>query len=216
MNRIYLVDHHPIVRFGLTVLIGAEKNLVVCAETDSARHALSEIPRVRPDLVILEMALPDMSGLELMKELQALVPELPLLAFSDHDEMLYAERAIKAGALGYVRKTAPNATILDAIRQTLAGNVFFNQTVTNHLLRSMAGRTNGHREIKLEALTDREIEVFELIGLGKSTHTIADQLCICLRTVEAHRTHIREKLALTTAAEVIRHAVMWVESEIDA
>lgn len=213
-HRLFLVDHHPIVRMGLAALIADHPRLELCGETRSGREALHLIGSARPSLVIADIALPDMNGLELVKELQVLHPQLPILIFSAHDEMLYAERVIKAGGRGYLPKHADFETIEHAIMHTAAGNVFLSQTMANQLLRSIA--INGHRpeNPKLESLSDRELEVYELIGRGKSTHEIADQLCICVRTVEAHRTHIREKLKLANAADVIRNAVLWVESDI--
>jgi DNA-binding NarL/FixJ family response regulator len=213
VKRIFLVDNHPVSRLGLATLIGRQPDLEICGEFERAREAVRAIFEFKPDLTVTDISLPDMNGLELIKELQALCPDLPVLAFSVHDEMLYAERVIKAGGRGYLMKNAPLDQIQTAIHETLRGNIYLSHAVSNHLLRSLAN--NGNRSVhpELEVLTDRELEIFELIGKGRSTHDVAEQLCICLRTVEAHRTHIREKLRLPTASDVIRHAVLWVEAQ---
>ncbi|MEX2579909.1 MAG: response regulator transcription factor [Verrucomicrobiales bacterium] len=215
MHRVYLIDQHPVVRLGLAALMKDSSNFEICGECDSARKALQIVPDVRPGLVVTNIMLPDMNGLELIKELQALCPDVPVLVFSDRDEMLYAERVVKAGGKGYISKEASPEAIVEAMSQTAKGNIFLTAAVTNHLLLSLSGNGNRNRRRNLEQLSDRELEVYELIGRGKGTHDIADQLCICIRTVEAHRTHIREKLGLPNAADVIRHAVMWVEAKTE-
>jgi DNA-binding NarL/FixJ family response regulator len=193
-------------------MLEARPGFEICAEFSAAREAIDAIPGLNPDLVVTEIALPDISGLELIKELQARCSGVRVLVFSAQDEMLYAERVIRAGGCGYLMKHTAVAVTVRAIEHVLGGNVHLSQKMSNHMLGSLAGNGHSRPMPHLNLLTDRELEVFDLIGRGRNTHEISDQLCICLRTVEAHRTHIREKLQLGTAADVIRHAVLWVES----
>lgn len=214
MFRIFLIDSHPLLRLGLRTLFAGQPDMEVCGETEVAREALAFLSELRPDLVVADIALPGMSGLELIRELQALCPQLPVMVFSDHDEALYAERVIKAGGRGFVPKSAAEDVVLDAVRQITSGRIYLTRAMTDRLLRSMAvGGRNGNSH--LEVLSDRELEVFELIGRGKGTHDIADLLCISIHTVETHRTNAREKLQLPNVADLIRHAVMWVESGVN-
>lgn len=213
MKRILIVDDHPLLREGLERLISAEPGLEVCGMAGSVSEALARVEKETPDLIITDLTLPGRNGLELIKDLGATHPSLPILVLSMHDELMYAERVLRAGGKGYVMKDAPPDRLLEAIRIVLAGGVFASPNVTTHVLRSI---TASHGSAKpgnfpLERLTDREMEVFELIGQAKSNHEIASRLGISPRTLDAHRAHIREKLGLADGSELTRHAIRWVE-----
>ena len=213
MSKILIVDDHPVVRGGLQSIIDGRDGLAVCGTAGSVQEALARVEATRPDLVLTDLGLPGRNGIELIKDLRTLHPELPVLVMSMHDELIYAERVLRAGGRGYVAKEAPAELLLQAIRRVLDGGVFVSELVTNHFLHGLSGNSGRKTSFPIQRLTDRELEVFEHIGRGKSTHDIADQLGISPRTVDAHRTHIREKLGLGDGNELIRFAVRWVESE---
>lgn len=213
MSKILIVDDHPVVRGGLQSIIDGREGLTVCGTAGSVQEALAQVEATRPDLVLTDLGLPGRNGIELIKDLRTLHPELPVLVMSMHDELIYAERVLRAGGRGYVAKEAPAELLLQAIRRVLEGGVFVSELVTNHFLHGLSGNHGQKTSFPIQRLTDRELEVFEHIGRGKSTHDIADQLGISPRTVDAHRTHIREKLGLGDGNELIRFAVRWVESE---
>jgi DNA-binding NarL/FixJ family response regulator len=211
-RKILLVDDHPLLLEGLARLISAEAGLGVCGMAGSVRDALALVESLKPDLVITDLTLPGRNGLEFIKDLAATHPEIPVIVLSMHDEMIYAERVLRAGGRGYVMKDTPPARLLEAIRIVLGGGVFASQTVTNHFLKALANHKAASRPgFPMECLTDREMEVFELIGHAKSNHEIATQLGISPRTLDAHRAHIREKLGLTDSNELTRHAIRWIE-----
>jgi DNA-binding NarL/FixJ family response regulator len=211
-RKILLVDDHPLLLEGLEKLITAEPGLGVCGMAGDVQEALAMVESMRPDLIVTDLTLPGRNGLELIKDLAALHPEIPIIVLSMHDEMVYAERVLRAGGRGYVMKDSPPAELLEAIRVVMAGGIFASQKVTNNLLRTIAsGRIPRHPGFPLECLTDREMEVFELIGQAKSNHEIAAQLGISPRTLDAHRAHIREKLGLCDSNELTRHAIRWTE-----
>ncbi len=213
MHRILIADDHPVVREGLAYLLGQQPDFEVCGKAATVAEALRTVTKSNPDLVVTDLTFPGRSGLELIKDLRVLKPDLPVIAMSLHDEMIYAERVFRAGGKGYLMKETAPGLIVEAIRRVLSGGVYASQAVTDHLLYSMAGdRPDKPPKFPLKRLSDRELEVFELIGHGKSTSEIADKLHISARTVDAHRGHIREKLGLPDSAEVTRYAVRWVES----
>jgi DNA-binding NarL/FixJ family response regulator len=213
MKRIIIVDDHPLLREGLARVIGSEDDLTVCGMAGSVAEALRLVELNPPDLVLTDLILPGRNGLELIKDLRAIHPELPVVVLSMHDEMIYAERCLAAGARGYVMKEAAAEHLLDAIRTVLAGGIFASQAVTEHFLLSLS---NPHARSKaclpIKRLTDREIEIFELIGAGKGNQEIADMLGISCRTIDAHRSHIREKLGIVDGNELTRYAIRWVEA----
>ncbi|MDP3850351.1 MAG: response regulator transcription factor [Luteolibacter sp.] len=212
ISKILLVDDHPLLREGLGRLITAETGLSICGMAGSVQEALAHMDSDLPDLIITDLTLPGRNGLELIKDLGATHPEIPIIVLSMHDEMVYAERVLRAGGRGYVMKDTPPDRLLEAIRVVLAGGIFASQTVTDHLLRTLSSGKNPTKPgYPLECLTDREMEVFELIGHAKSNHEIASQLGISPRTLDAHRAHIREKLGLADSNELTRHAIRWVE-----
>lgn len=208
MHRIFVVDDHPMLRGGLKHSISVEPEWTVCGEAATAAEAQVSVPHVQPDLVIMDITLPDKSGLELIKDLQALCPHIPVLVYSMHDEMLYAERVVRAGARGYLMKGASAEEFLRAMTEVLRGSLYLSDRVAGHILNRL-GR--GNSRSGLSSLTDRELEVFELIGRGVPIPQIGDTLHISPRTVDAHRTNIRLKLGLPDAAAVMREAVVWVE-----
>lgn len=210
MKNIYLVDDHPMLREGLLRLIGHKPEWRVCGESESASDAMESICELAPDLVMMDITLPDKSGLELIKDLQSLSPGLNILVFSMHDEMLYAERAIRAGAKGYLMKGATTEKLMEAIERVLSGGIYLSNNVSNQILQGLSGN-RGPEQFGLERLTDRELEVFELIGRGISTAQISDQLHISPKTVDAHRFNLKTKLSLPDAPALIREAILWVE-----
>lgn len=186
--------------------------MMVCGTAGSAQEALSMVETEKPNLVITDLKLPGRNGLELIKDLGATHPEIPTIVLSMHDELFYAERVLRAGGRGYVMKDAAPDYLLKAIRTVLDGGVFASPTVTTHFLQTLSpGKPQSKPSFPLERLTDREMEVFELIGNAKSNHDIACRLGISPRTLDAHRAHIREKLGLGDGNELTRYAIRWVE-----
>lgn len=212
MSRIFVVDDHPVLRGGLCHLIHAEDDLEVCGEASSAAGALAAIPKLNPDLVLMDITLPDKSGLELIKELLAIRPETATLVFSMHDEMLYAERVVRAGGRGYLSKDCDSSQLLHAIREVLRGSLSLSEKVSVHILNRMSVGPKREAAFGPALLTDRELEIFQFLGRGLSSPQIAGLLHISSRTVDAHRNNIRLKLALPDAAAVMREAVIWVEN----
>src|SRR6185312_14354778 len=212
-KRILIVDDHPMMRQGLAQLIGAENDLAICGEAENAEQALDAIKPLKPDLVLADISLPGKNGLELIKDFQAIQPELPVLVISMHDESLYAERVLRAGGRGYIMKQEGGKKLMDAIRQVLEGKIYVSQKMSADILEMFSGRRSGGESSPVEKLTDREFEVFQLIGQGKATRDIAAQLHLSMKTVDVHRTNIKGKLKLKSAAELIRFAVRWTESE---
>ncbi len=211
-QRIFLVDDHPILRNGLTQIIACEPDMEVCGEAESARAAVALIARARPDLVLIDISLRDVNGIELTKELHHRFPSLCLVVLSMHEESLYAERALRAGARGYVMKDANATALLEAMRKALAGGIGISEAMSTRLLNRCTGTArNEGRAFGIDTLSDRELEVFECIGRGLTTRAIAAQLGISAKTVETHRTHVRHKLQARSAAELMHLAARWLE-----
>lgn len=213
-KKILLVDDHPVVRKGLSGIIEDEEGLTVCGAAGSVQEALAAIEITVPDLVLTDLGLPGRNGMELIKDLRTLHAELPVLVMSMHDELIYAERILRAGGRGYIMKEAPADVLIEAIRRILNGGVFVSETVNDHFLAGMSGGHPRTPSFPLQRLTDRELEVFELLGRGDGNHEIARQLSISPRTVDAHRAHIREKLGIGDGNALTRYAVRWVESSV--
>jgi len=211
-KRILIVDDHPVVREGLTQQINRERDLVVCAEASTASQALGLLERERPDLVLADINLPGRSGLELIRDIHARWPQLPVLVLSIHDESVFAERVLRAGGQGYVSKQSGAERLAAAIRQVLNGQIFVSDTVSTRLLGGLSGKSSARVASPMERLTDRELEVFTLIGRARETKEIARRLGMSCKTVEAHRGAIKRKLKLKTGPELTRHAVLWVEA----
>ena len=213
-QRIFLVDDHPITREGLARLINHERDLEVCGQANTAAKAVTDIEPLKPDLVVVDVSLTTgASGLELIKDLVARHPRLRMLALSTHDEALYAERALRAGAKGYVMKQEPTEKVMAAIRQVLAGGIFLSDAMKDRLLRKITQSGSAPSASEIERLSDRELEVYRLIGQGRGTRQIANELHLSMSTVETYRTHIKEKLHLSSASELVRRAVEWVHSQ---
>lgn len=209
-RSILVVDDHPMMRQGLAQLINHEPDLTVCCEADTAERALEIIAETKPDLVLADVTLPGKSGLELIKDLRALEPGLPVLVISMHDESVYAERVLRAGARGYIMKQEGGKKLMQAIRQVLGGQIYVSEKMSAEILEMFSGR-RSHSRSPVGNLTDREFEIFQVIGQGRSTREIAQQLHLSVKTVEVHRLNIKSKLKLATATELIRYAVRWVE-----
>jgi DNA-binding NarL/FixJ family response regulator len=212
-RRVLLVDDHPIMREGLRQLINHESGLVVCGESSDANEAMSLVRTAKPDLVLADISLPGKSGLEMIKDLKVQHPDLPVLVLSMHDETLYAERVLRAGARGYIMKQEGGRKLILAIEHVLAGQIFVSERMSAKILEIFSGRRGKATSSPVELLTDREFDVFQLIGRGLSTAKIAEQLHLSVKTIEVHRLHIKDKLKLKTAPELIRFAVRWIESE---
>jgi DNA-binding NarL/FixJ family response regulator len=212
-KRILLVDDHPFMRAGLGQLIDRQPDMVVGGEAGNPVEAFQQLARTPPDLVLTDLTMPGRSGLEFIKDLRAAHADVAILVISMHDEGVYAERVLRAGARGYIMKEAGGENLLAAIRQVLRGEVYVSPRMSARILNALsAGRPRGSHS-PIEQLTDREFEVFQLIGQGRSTRDIATQLHLSPKTVDVHRSHIKEKLALRDTTALIRHAVRWVETQ---
>jgi DNA-binding NarL/FixJ family response regulator len=211
-KRILIVDDHPMMRQGLAQLINHEPDLAVGWEADNAGQALETISAHKPDLVLADISLPDKNGLELVKDIQSLSPGTLILMVSMHDETLYAERVLRAGARGYIMKQEGGKKLMAAIRQVLGGQVYVSEKMAAKILESLSGRRSGNAS-PIEKLSDREFEVFQLIGQGMRTRDIAEHLHLSVKTVEVHRANIKGKLKLTSATDLVRQAVRWAEAQ---
>lgn len=214
MHQVLIVDDHPLVRKGLTVSFEDTLGFEVCGRAATAEDALDHLDRCEPDLLVLDLSLPGMSGLELMKQLRDPYPDLRTLVVSRHDENLYAERVLRAGGQGYVMKLEASEVIIEAARTILDGGVYLSDPINNRLLKNLAeGETDPISESPVESLSDRELEVFELTGQGLTTRDMADRLHVSVKTIESYRARIKEKMDLDNASELMRHAVQWVHEE---
>ena len=213
-RRVFLVDDHPLVREWLTNLINQQPDLEVCGEAENVADALRGIASTNPELAVIDITLNAASGLELIKDIRIQHPSVATIVLSMHEEELYAERAMRAGARGYVRKRETSKNILAAIRRVLEGGIYVSEKLSNAMaLKFLEGKEAvGVASSRIEQLSDRELEVFRLLGQGLSTSQIAQQLHISLKTVQAHCVRAKEKLSLTTAAELVREAILWEES----
>jgi len=213
MTRILIVDNHPMMRKGLAQLIGQQPDMMVCGEAGDASEALEKVRLLQPTLVLAEITLPGRNGLELIKDIQSLEGRAAVLVISMHDESFYAERVLRAGGRGYVMKRESGKKTLEAIRRVSAGQIFVSEKMSARILEIFSGRRLKAGKSTVENLTDREFEVFQLIGQGMGTQELARELRISTKTIEVHRANIKAKLQIKTMAELIRHAVRWVESE---
>jgi DNA-binding NarL/FixJ family response regulator len=212
-RRIFLVDDHPVLRDGLRRLLEAESDLQVCGEADSARKAFDRIEVTSPELVIVDISLPGPSGIELIKGLKARLPNLRILVLSMHDEALYAERALRAGAKGYVMKQAPTEYLLTAVRRVLKNEIYLSQSLSSQFLGAFVSQKSIPGPI-LKNLSDREFEIVRLIGKGFTTREVARELGISGKTVESHRGNIRRKLNLRSGSELVRFALSHAEDRV--
>lgn len=209
-SNIFLVDDHPIVRQGLALLINREADLVVCGDAEEAGSALQRIEELKPDLAVVDISLNGPDGLELLKNLRARHPNLPVLILSMLDESLYAERALRDGASGYIMKQEATERVLVAIRRILGGEIYLSDRVASRMLhRFVGGNQEGPPRSPVADLTDRELEVFRLIGEGHGTRQIAEELHLSVKTVESYQAHIKDKLSLKNARELVQRAIQW-------
>ncbi|MFO1487650.1 MAG: response regulator transcription factor [Verrucomicrobiota bacterium] len=212
-KKILIVDDHPMMRQGLAQLINNEPDLSVTWEADNAGQAIDVVSRNQPDLIIADISLPDKNGLELIKDILALSAKALILVVSMHDETLYAERVLRAGGRGYLMKQEGGKKLMEAIRQVLSGQIYVSEKMSAKILEIFSGRRSESGGSPVGRLSDREFEVFQLIGEGKGTREIADKLHLSVKTVEVHRANIKEKLGVKTATDLVRHAVRWTEAQ---
>lgn len=208
-KKILLVDDHPITRQGLCALINQQGDLTVCGEADSAPRAVELFQKLEPDLAIIDIGLKTTSGIELTKDLKSLAPQVPVLVVSMHDENLYAERAMRAGATGYLMKQEASDRIVVAIRRVLAGEVYISDRVKDRMLNRFVNKRGETARFAIDTLSDREMEVFQLIGNGYSTRQIAERLNLSSKTIDSYREHLKLKLSLESGAELVRYAIQW-------
>ena len=209
--RVLIVDDHPMTRAGLVHVINHQPDLVVCCEAENAAEALDAVDACRPDLVLADITLPGKSGLELIKDIKAIRPELPILVISMHDESLYAERVLRAGARGYITKQEGGEKLMQAVRHVLSGQIYVSEKMSAHILERFSGGQAAPVCSLVAQLSDREFGVFELLGQGLSAHEIAARLHISTKTVDAHRANIKAKLVIKTTSELISYAARWIE-----
>ncbi len=211
-RRVFLVEDHPVTREGLAQLIDYQTDLQVCGQAGSAGQAFTDIAALKPDLVIVDISLGGTNGIELIKDLSHRDSSLRILVLSTHDESLYAERALRAGARGYVMKHEATEHVMTAMRQVLSGGVYLSERMRNRLLHQVVGGVPAARASGFDQLSDRELEVFQLLGEGRSTRQIGASLHLSVSTVETYRAHIKEKLGLENATELVQRAFEWVHT----
>jgi DNA-binding NarL/FixJ family response regulator len=212
-RQVYIVEDHPITRRGLVALINQEADLAVCGEADNATRAIDEIKTLKPDLALIDITLPRKSGLVLLKDIRLWTPSVRVLVLSMHDESLYAERVLRAGGHGYIMKNEGGDILLQAIRQVLDGKTYVSEGVSRNIVDAFAGRRKDAEGSTVGRLTDREFEVFQLLGQGLPTAEIGQRLHLSPKTVDSHRLHIKEKLQLRSLPELMRYAVRWAATE---
>jgi DNA-binding NarL/FixJ family response regulator len=214
--NIFLVDDHPLMRQGLAQLLNSEPDMAVCGEAGDAPRALKGISTKVPDLVIVDISLKGNNGIELIKNIKALYRELPILVLSMHDECIYAPRVLRAGARAYVMKQEAAEKVMVAIRRIMNGDIYVSERVADQMLHQIVNGRSSATTNPIDRLSDRELEVIQLIGQGRSTRDIASSLNVSVKTIESHRAHIKEKLNLKNATELIQFCVQWVEHENSA
>jgi len=212
-SRLLLVDDHPLYREGLRQIIERDPELTVCGEASGAAEALEVIPQLMPDLVLVDISLGSSSGIDLLKAIRSAFDDLPVLVVSMHDESLYAERALRAGAMGYVMKHEPGKTVKTAIHKVLGGEVYLSEKMSSAIISKFMRGQRDQPASPLELLSDRELEVFRMLGQGKGTRQIALDLNVTIPTINSFRNRIKEKLGLKTATEVMLHAIQWSREE---
>lgn len=212
-RSILLVDDHAVVRQGLALLINREADLDVCGDAEDASSALRKIDELKPDLVVVDVSLSGPDGLDLLKEIRTRTLTLPVLILSMLDELVYAERALRAGANGYIMKQEATERVLVAIRRILGGDIYVSDRMADKMLHRFVGGNQVGPSSPITLLTDRELEVFRLIGEGHATRQIAEELHISVKTVESYQAHIKEKLSLKNARELVQRAIQWTVSD---
>ncbi|WP_348264294.1 response regulator transcription factor [Telmatobacter sp. DSM 110680] len=208
-KTVLVVDDHPLMRQGLALLINQQHDMQVCGEAEEAQAAMHAIAQLRPDIMILDISLNGPDGLDILKNIRATNPDLPVLVLSMHDEAIYAERALRARANGYIMKQEATEKVLVAVRRILNGEVYLSERMSNKMLQQYIGGAPSMIQSRIASLSDRELEVFRLIGEGRGTREIAEELHLSIKTVETYQAHIKEKLALRSGRELIQHAIQW-------
>jgi DNA-binding NarL/FixJ family response regulator len=212
-KKVLLVDDHPIVRHGLKQLIDQEDDLVVCSEAGDAESALSEVEIQKPDVLIVDIHLGGTNGIDLIKNIRTIIGDLPILVISLHEESLFAERALKAGANGYIMKRELTDKIMFALRKVLSGEMYISDSILSKILHKVSTSGAAQPKSDMDVFSDRELDVFRLIGQGYTTRQIADQLHLSVKTIETYRTRIKEKLDLQSTNELLMKAFEWVHNE---
>ena len=212
VRKVAIVDDHTMMREGLEQFVNSQPGFQCCWTAGDLAQAIHSLEAERPDLLLADMTLPGRNGLELIKDALSIAPGLPILVLSVHDETLYAQRVLKAGGKGYIMKDASRASLLDAIRQVADGGIWVSQEISAKIIRAFSGKPGNESVDGIHRLSDREFEVFHLIGEGRSKSEISDALHISPKTVDVHKCNIREKLELKDAAAVLRYAIRWIES----
>jgi DNA-binding NarL/FixJ family response regulator len=210
--KILLIDDHPLLRQGLAQLVNQEDDLVLCGEAEDGPSAMKAVELLAPDIAVVDLTLKDRSGTDLIKQLAQAYPKLKMLVFSMHDEWLHAERALQSGARGYVMKHEPPEQVLEAIRRVLAGEIYLSQRMSARVLNRLAGGKGQEDQTPISTLSDRELQIFTMIGLGNSTREIAESLSVSVKTVETHRERIKDKLSLKNATELLRFAMRYTHN----
>lgn len=209
-SRILIVDDHPIVRDGYAQLIGNQSDLEVCGSAASEQEALVEVRKRSPQLAIVDITLKDSNGIELIKDLRFRHPHLKILVISAHDENLYAERALEAGALGYINKQEATGKLIDAVRRVLSGDVYVSEAISARLLKRRVGLQNRRDVSAIDQLTDRELQVYQMIGNGQTSKQIAGTLNLSTKTIERYKENIKKKLSIKNATELVQKAARWI------
>lgn len=209
--RVFLVDDHPIVRRGFQLLLSLEKDLAVCGESDGCSQALGKMLQIKPDIAIVDLGLRDGSGLDLIKQVREHLPDLKILVFTMKNEQMYAERALRAGANGYITKEEGAEKAIEALRAIMQGRLYLGGQLADAMMNRLAG--GGQPGEATDLLSDRELEILEMIGSGLGTRQIAERLKISIKTIESHREHIKTKLQLKTASELVNYGYNWVNRE---
>lgn len=209
--RVFIVDDHPMLREGLKAVINQQPDMVACGEAATSAEALSRIDRCQPGILLVDLSLKDSNGLDLLKDLQIRWPNTPALVLSMHDEMFYAERALHAGARGFVAKEQGTERVIEAIRQVVRGEPYLSPSVTAKILSKTIHGSSRNHDASPESLSDRELQVLELIGSGYASGEIAEKLHLSVKTIESHRENIKQKLQLTSGSQLVKYAFSWMQ-----
>ena len=213
-TRIYIVDDHPLVRHGLSQIVANEADMEICGEAEDSPAAIRGVGEANPDAIIVDISLKGANGLELIKNLKAIHEDIPILVFSMHDETIYAQRALRAGAKAYVMKKESPSKVVDAIRKIIQGEIYVSPSVADQVLHQIVNGLGNVSTSPVDRLTDRELEVVQLIGRGLSSREVAESLHLSVKTIESHRAHVKEKLGLRNATELVQFSVQWVDQQV--
>ena len=213
-TRIYIVDDHPLVRQGLSQIVASEADMEICGEAEDSPAAIRGVGEANPDAIIVDISLKGANGIELIKNLKAIHDDIPILVFSMHDETIYAQRALRAGAKAYVMKKESPSKVVDAIRKIIQGEIYVSPSVADQVLHQIVSGPGNVSTSPVDRLTDRELEVVQLIGRGLSSREVAESLHLSVKTIESHRAHVKEKLSLRNATELVQFSVQWVDQQV--